>query len=124
VDISELGRAGAGSYHWTSIDETLRLHRRAGFTTTELVGFAPPLSWGPEDQWDRFNGSLFEDVKAKGDKRSIERMEGARNKFLEKARLLIESYEKDFSREETGIERKRNGSYLIHYQYPIIISRK
>lgn len=124
VNIPELGRAGAGNYHWTSLNETIDLHTRAGFLSTELVGYAAPASWGPVEQWDRFNRKRFEDAQAREDVQAVAEIEQTRLIYLEKANGLIAEYERDFDQQETGIEQQHDGSYLIHYQYPIIVSRK
>lgn len=124
VNIPELGRAGAGSYHWTSIDETVELHKQAGFSTTEVAGFAPSNSWGPEEQWDRFNTKRLEEAHVKNDIGTISQIEAEKTNYLAKASRVIEDFIRRFGEQETGVEKLANGSYLIHYQYPIIVSKK
>ena len=124
VNIPELGRSGAGRYHWTSINETMELHKQAGFSTTELVGFAPPNSWGPEEQWERFNGERLKKAIASNDTDMISSIEADHRTYLKRANLIIEDFFRRFGEKETGIERLANGSYIIHYQYPILLSKK
>ncbi len=124
VNIPELGRAGSGQYHWTSINETLKIHNESGFSDTKLVGFAPGASWGPDEQWDRFNAKRSREAKEAGDTKTMTEIEEIQKRYLEKATALIEDYLEKYGADETGIERRSDGRYMVNYQYPIIVSKK
>ncbi len=124
VNIPELGRAGSGQYHWTSIDETLKIHNESGFSDTKLAGFAPGASWGPDEQWDRFNAKRSAAAKEAGDVVAVNEIEEVKKKYLEKANILIEDFLEKYGVEETGIEKLADGRYMVNYQYPIIVSKK
>ncbi len=56
VNIKSLGRAVAGfKYKWLSEKDCLSRMKKAGFKENFVVGYAPTNSWGPQEQWDRFN---------------------------------------------------------------------
>lgn len=124
VNIPALARAGSGQYHWTSIDETLKLHKACGFSESNVVGFAPGAAWGPEEQWDRFNAKRLRDAQATKDDALITEIEHARDEYLAAAQQLIEEYLAKYGAEETGVETLPDGRYMVHYQYPIIVSKK
>lgn len=124
VNLSSLGRAGHGDYHWTSVDETIALHRKAGFSETALGGYAPPCSWSPEEQWERFNGKSFTEAILGDDGVALEALRLRKTRYLSEARKVIEKYLREFGSEKTGIEKKTDGTFTLHYQYPIITSRK
>jgi SAM-dependent methyltransferase len=121
VNLPSLGRAGAGNYHWHSVDEAIELHKAAGFEDTKLVDFAPAASWGPDEQWDRFNTKRFNEAKNDAERKLIENQ---KSDYLRQARGLIQKYIKEYGAEATGVESLPNGRQIIHYQYPIIVSRK
>lgn len=124
VNLPSLGRAGAGDYHWTSVQETLRLHHEAGFTQTNLVGYAPAASWGPIEQWDRFNFKDLTDAVRELDEKKIQTIENRRELYLREANAVCRQFLEKYGSDETGIESLSDGNFVVHYQYPIIVSRK
>ncbi len=110
VNIPALGRDGSGSYNWISENDAVKLHELAGFSETMVVGEAPGGSWGPLSQWERFNAG-------KGD-------EGRKAQYLREAQAVIDDYRAKYSDEETGLEKLADGSFVVHYEYPILVSRK
>ena len=124
VNLPELGRGGAGKYHWTSVDEALQLHEDAGFSDTYIAGYAPSASWGPEEQWERFNKKLIDDATREQNQKKLQKILHRREKYFTAANAVIKKFLKKYGAKETGIEQKSNGNFTIHYPYPIIISRK
>lgn len=124
VNIPALGRAGNGQYHWTSTSETLGLHQESGFAESVVFGFAPGAAWGPEEQWDRFNAKRTHEAREAGDTTVVAQIENTRAEYLAAAQTLIEDYLEKYGAEETGIEKLSDGRFMIHYEYPIIVSKK
>lgn len=122
MDIPELGR-GVGNYHWTSVQEYQSLLSEAGFIQNEVLGYAPPAHWCPEEQWDRFNQKEEQTIEAGGDLLAIEKLKQRKQAYLKKANSLVEEYIGQYGKELLTIE-ENNGKYIIHYLYPIIKSRK
>ncbi len=123
VNIPELGRAGAGNYHWVSIDEYKKLVKKSGFGKTTL-GFAPSNAWGPEEQWDRFNSKKSEKALKNNDKKLLMQIESRKRIFLKKAYALIDRYSEKYGKKYLSIKEKSDGREVIEYQYPIFISKK
>ncbi len=124
VNLKSLGRAGAGKYKWTTGEEYGGLLHEAGFSEYEIVGYAPPCSWGPEEQWERFNNERLRSAKALGEKKKVAQILKEKNVYLKEAKKLIERYAKKDLMEEIGIEKDKKGRYKIHYVYPLIIAKK
>ena len=126
VNIPELGRAGAGSYHWVSEEEYLSLAEKAGFSKTVQVGYAQANSWGPEDQWDRFNSEMTRVALDKKDQEALFEIETRKKSYLEKANKLIKEYSDKYGKDYLQIKEVSKGKILIGigYSYPIIVSRK
>lgn len=123
VNIPELGRAGSGNYHWTSIEEYSKLLSKAGFVEVEYLGNAPSNSWGPEEQWERFNKKSQDMAKINGDKQLEKNLSKRREEYLNKTSNLLKSYLDKYSLEELGVS-KTSDSFIITYLYPIIRARK
>ncbi len=109
VSIPELGRTTAGNHHWISETEYQRYMEKSGFKDYYLAGYAMPLGWTPEEQWERFN---------KGD------VSPRRNIFLEKAYVLIHEYGEKHGYEAVGIYKQKEGTYKVVGTYPVYICRK
>lgn len=120
VNIPELGRAGAGNYHWISEEEYLSLAKEAGFSETIQVGYAKANSWSPEEQWNRFNQNLTKRIQESGSVIGLEEIEKRKGTYLNKANKLIEEYTTKYGKEYLGIKQDLN----IEYSYPIIVSRR
>ncbi len=84
VNLPELGRGGAGKYHWTSVDEALQLHENAGFSDTYIAGYAPSASWGPEEQWERFNKKLIDDATREQNQKNYKKFCTAAKNILQR----------------------------------------
>lgn len=124
VNIVELGRAGSGNYHWASESEYEEELKQAGFTNIIHAGYAPPGTWGPESQWERFNDEKTKKAIDAGDIRSSTDLEEKRKVYLAKAYKLIGEYSSKYGKEYLGIKDLPDGKVVIEYLYPIIISRK
>jgi hypothetical protein len=111
------------NYHWTSIDEYFQLAQKAGFSETKLVGCAKPNAWSPEEQWERMNGSLLKKAQEENNHKLLEALSEHRKVYLQKANALIERYIEKYGIEKIGVE-KKNGLYIINYQYPVFVSKK
>lgn len=120
VNIPELGRAGAGNYHWISEEECLSLTKEIGFSETVQVGYARANSWNPEEQWDRFNQNITKKAQEDGNVFELKEIEKRKGIYLKKANKLIEEYAAKYGKEYLGIQKDLN----IEYSYPIIVSRK
>ncbi len=123
VNISELGRAGDGNYHWVSIEEYKKLVKKSRFGKTNL-GFAPSNAWSPEEQWDRFNSKKTKKALEKNDKKLLAEIESRKKTFLKKAYALIDRYSKKYGKKYLGIKENFDGQKVIEYQYPVFISKK
>jgi ubiquinone/menaquinone biosynthesis C-methylase UbiE len=122
--LPELGRAGEGDYHWVSEDDYSDMLKEVGFKDIVHAGYAPLNSWGPEEQWNRFNSDRTNKAVSSGDKQMISEIEKNKNLFLKKAYLLIEEYIQKYGREYLGIKNKENGTLVIEYLYPIVVAKK
>ncbi|MFO0702765.1 MAG: class I SAM-dependent methyltransferase [Candidatus Andersenbacteria bacterium] len=111
-------------YHWTSLAETMRLHRQAGFGSTKIAGYAPGGKWGPEEQWQRARSGRLQRLLKLGTRASRRKIEEEHRKYLTSANTLIRSYLRRYGASDTGINKLSDGSYTIEYVYPIFISRK
>lgn len=106
VNLKSLGRTKTGDeYKWINEEEFLKLTNKVGFKSN-LAGYAPPCSWSPEEQWNRFNSN---------DKN--------KENYLKESEEIIKKYLKMFSAKILGI-RVEDKNYIINYQYPIFISSK
>lgn len=125
VNFLSLGRVkGKESYHWVSVDEALELHKRAGFRSVKLAGYAPSAAWGPHEQWDRFHQKELEEAEKNNDKEKIQDILKRKEIYFNESNALIKEYLKKYGSKETGIEEIEKGKYLIHYVYPIIVAEK
>ena len=124
VNIPELGRGTQGEYHWTSVEETHALHVQAGFEDTKIAGDAPACTWGPEEQWERFNTKRTQEAQQANNQELLSVIASERKVYVEAANTLIRTALQKDGAEKTGIESKPDGTYLIHYRYPIFVSRK
>lgn len=125
VNIKSLGRAVAGfKYKWLSEEECLSMMKKAGFKENAVVGYASPNSWGPQEQWDRFNKKATDEAKASGDKKLLEEIEKKKSIYLKEANSLIERYLAKYGNKDKDINKIDDNTYLIEYTYPILISRK
>ena len=120
VNLPSLGRDGSGSYHWISESNAVQLHLAAGFSDATVVGHAPSCSWGPESQWTRFNESKEKVATAAEATVLAER----KTLYISEANKIAEDYLQKYGSEETGVEKLSDGSYLVHYEYPIIVSKR
>lgn len=121
VNIPSLGRDGSGSYNWISESDAMQLHLAAGFSNATVVGHASSGSWGPESQWTRFNENL---EKAATTPEEIQTLLERKTLYISQANAMIEEYVQRYGNEETGVEKLADGSYLVHYEYPIIVSKR
>lgn len=124
VNIIELGRAGAGSYHWITLGEYEDMLKQAGFVHISRAGYAPSNTWGPESQWERFNGDMTKKVKQSGDNKLSIELEERKNTYLDKAYKIIEEYRTKYGDEHLGLKRSDDGKIVIEYLYPIVVVRK
>ena len=124
VNIQELGRAGAGNYHWVSEEEYLLLVREVGFSNTVTNGYAKANSWGPEEQWDRFNSEITRQAVEGNNKKALSDIEIRKKAYLAKAYKMIKEYSDKYGKEYLGIKDIDNGKLVIEYLYPIIVSKK
>jgi hypothetical protein len=124
VNIPELGRAGAGDYCWVSEDEYTFLSKDVGFSNTSHVDYAKANSWGPEEQWDRFNSEITKRALEEKDEDTFNDIQKRKKIYLEKAIELIKQYSKVHTTESLQITRAPNGQIEIGYLYPIVVSRK
>lgn len=115
---------GKVGYRWVAEDEYPILCAEAGFSDTQLAGYAPENAWGPEEQWERMNCKRLREAEDVKDAQLIAALHEHRNNFVSEANALIESYLQKYENKDLGVERMEDGSYLIHYTYPIFISRK
>jgi hypothetical protein len=124
-NLESLGRTPDGQvFHWTTVEEYMGLLRKAGFVGNAFVGSAPPNAYGPEDQWVRFNSKAGREAEANGDHEAVASIAGRKEAFLLESYGLLALYSAQCPLEELGVEYRRDGSALIHYQYPIIVSEK
>lgn len=124
VNIDELGRAGAGSYHWVSEGEYKELLGKVGFVDVIHAGYATANSWGPDQQWERFNGKLTEKAKLDNDESLLVEIENRKEVYLTKANKLITEYVERYGGEHLGVKTESDGKVIIEYQYPIVIAKK
>ena len=124
VNIAELGRAGAGNYHWVSEIEYQSLVAKAGFSKTTNVGYAKSNAWGPDEQWDRFNNEITKIASEEGDNRKLLEIKSRKDIYIKKAYKMIEEYSNKYGKEYLGIKNVTGGRVMIEYTYPIIVSRK
>ncbi len=125
VNLPYLGRGDQEkNYLWTSTEETLELHRTAGFNDTSVVGYASPCFWTIEEQWDRFNAKATEEAKINNNEIKIKSLSERKVIFIEQATLAIKTAIEKDGLEKTGVELLSDGTYRIHYVYPIILCSK
>ncbi len=124
VNIPELGRAGSGNYHWVSEEEYDSLLKEAGFTEIIHGGYAKANSWGPEEQWDRFNAEITKDAVENNNQEELSEIEARKKIYLEKTYKIIEEYSEKYGKDYIGIKESKNRAPLIEYLYPIVISKK
>lgn len=124
VNISSLGRAvGKEHYRWISEEQCIDMLKKAGFSENNVFDYAPSNSWGPEEQWDRFNKKKTIQAKEINNFEELKLLESRRKNYLREANKLIENYLKKFSNSNLGVIKKKD-SFLINYTYPILVSRK
>ena len=125
VNLKSLGRANENEhYYWAAIDESLSLHQQAGFSSVELVGYAPASKWGAVDQWNRMNGNKTRQAEAENNLVELENLAKRREVYLGEANNFMEQYLREYGAEESGVEKLSDGSYTIHYPYPVFVCRK
>lgn len=123
VNIPSLGRAVNNfHYKWLSEKECLAMMKTAGFKENEVIGYAPANSWGPQEQWDRFNKKITDEAIASGNKILLKEIEQKKIIYLNEANDLIRVYLTKYKNKD--IKKIDDRTYLIEYTYPIIISRK
>lgn len=124
-NLESLGRTLDGQvFHWATVEEYLGLLKKAGFSGNCLVGYAPPSTYGPEEQWSRFNSKAEREAEAKGDHEAVATIALRKEVFCQESYRLLARYSEQYQREELGIEYREDGTAVIHYQYPIIVSEK
>lgn len=124
VNIKELGRAGAGHYHWVSEDEHKEMLKNVGFIDIVQAGYASPNAWGPVEQWERFNSDKTKKAVEVCDIKLFSELETRKKVYLDKAYALIKEYCDKYGKEYLGVKENSRGEVVIEYLYPIIISRK
>jgi len=125
VNLDSLGRVmSSEKYYWTTEAEYVDMLKQAGFTKIIHAGYAPPCSWTPEEQWERFNGAKTTEALNKKDKKILREIESQKLKFLKDANDLIQDYITSYSEVKKDIEKKSDGSNVIRYSYAIIIANK
>ena len=110
-------------YHWTGIDEYMKMLNLAGFKDVKVLGYAKSNAWGPEEQWERMRGKETQEARDAQDAQKLARLEKQKQKFLKNAYTLIEIYQDEYG-ERLGIIENSDGTKSIEYQYPIIVARK
>jgi len=113
----------ANAYHWTSIPEYFLLAAHAGFSNTELVGYAAPNTWTPEELWERVNGVSLKKAEEGADQALQAKILEQKQTYLTEVHAIIERFLKEYDQEHLGVETSGE-SFLVHYQYPIFVSRK
>lgn len=124
VGIRELGRSGEGDYHWVSENEYRDVLGKAGFNDVVHAGYAPSNSWGPDEQWERFNDDMTNKAKREDNHSLLTEIERRKNVFLSKAKLLIDDFVKKYDADYLGVVTKPDGKIVIEYQYPVVTARK
>lgn len=115
---------GKVGYRWVAEDEYPILCAEAGFSNTQLAGYAPGNAWGPMEQWERMNGNRLHEAEESRDEQLIAALHKHRDNFISEANTLIESYLQKDENKDLGVEQAEDGSYVVRYTYPIFISRK
>lgn len=126
INLPSLERAGVTKkYSWITPETHFEQLRAVGFQSIEIVGKAPGCSWSPEEQWERFHGKKHHFAETREDDEERRYLQKKRDLFLSQARTLIEKSLIDHPElHENDIERTSDGSFRIHYSYPIIVARK
>lgn len=106
-------KGGDGSIHFLTIDEYLEYCEELNFPT-ELVGYAPPNYWTPEEMFDRFHPEINDMTKEQLN--DYEK----RNIFLRECMSLVSEYLENTPVEGVELEDK---TAKIFYKYPIFNSR-
>ena len=120
VNISSLRKLSEGDYLWITKEQYIKLCKKAGFSEIGFVGDAPPHSWGPEEQWDRFNSAKRAEALAKGNIKEVEKIDKRKKKYFADTQKLLKM--KKFK--GAIIEKTQTGSYVVPYEYAIILARK
>jgi hypothetical protein len=69
------------------------------------------------------NGALLRKAQEDKDEELIKSLAEHKIKYLTEANALIEKYIIQYGEEKLGIE-KSGDSYIVHYKYPIFVSKK
>ena len=112
-NLPSLERGGNGDYRWITTAECSQLTASVGFKNCFITS-SNPNSWTVSEQWERFHKSSNLNADDLGKKRKI---------FFADASTLIEDFISSYGAVHLGVE-KLPGDYRIHYEYPIIVSRK
>lgn len=124
-NLESLGRSvGGDQYHWLPLQEFIRLLENSGFSTNNFAGCAPPNSYGPEEQWERFHTKRTQEAAERGNEQELERIREQKNLFLQEANNLIRACYEKYGKEVSGVSVTTDSNGKIHYEYPIICSKK
>lgn len=124
VNIPELGRAGDDNYCYVHEEEYLALLNEVGFMNSKHVGCAPQNAWSPEEQWGRFNSALIRKATEEINIQLLTDINLRKTAYLQKAYDLIKTFIDKYSKEYLGIKENNDGTMVIEYSYPIVVSRK
>jgi cyclopropane fatty-acyl-phospholipid synthase-like methyltransferase len=113
---------GGKGYHWTSIREYQEMAEKSGFRNTKLMGYAKANGWEPEEQWERMNGVKLKRAQEQGDELFVEELKQHKEIYLKWANDIITEYIKKYGELESNVVPTQS-SYVVHYEYPIFISR-
>jgi SAM-dependent methyltransferase len=120
VNLSSLRNLSEGDYLWITKEEYIKLCTKAGFSEIRFVGDAPSHSWGPEEQWERFNSAKRADALAKGNLKEVEAIDKRKDKYFADTKNLL----KVSKYKNAIIKKTKTGSYVVPYEYAIILARK
>ena len=124
-NLMSLGRSTCSDgFHWTTVDDYLDLLRAAGFANSACVGEAPGSVWRAEDLWNRFNLNATRQAELVEDGDAQAALSRRRETFFRESQQLFQTYDENYSQDITGLNTDDNGEYIIHFKYPVIISRK
>jgi hypothetical protein len=123
VNSNYLGRTPEGfKYNWVDENKCLDMSRKVGFQKSYTAGYAPGNSWGPEEQWDRFNKKETDIAETENNLDKLGEIEIRKKNFLTKSKELIELYISKWGLKD--IKKDDDEKYTITYSYPIIICKK
>lgn len=115
-----LGLIGEGEpYEWITVKKYICLLKLSGFKWIKPVGYAPPGRWALEEQFERYYSKKRAEALAKGDFRAMQDIDRKKQEYMGYAEKLVKK--KRFK--TAGVE-KKGRSYVVPYEYAVIIAKK